>query len=125
MMGYFFMGKRCLILFLSYRCGTPFEVRDVTSFTPRIVPLEAQIETGAINTTKSMNRYRRERKRTLVVMQNHIADLNNQMKSKAASFKQSFDERCLREPEELRAKRFASLEFILRLKQTVVNTTAP
>eukprot|EP00171_Calliarthron_tuberculosum_P004914 IDg4914t1 len=74
-------GKRSLIIFTTYRCGTANDVRNVISFTLRTLPAQFSSETGQNFSDETRRNCMRLEKRVFDEIEGHISMMVSTMET--------------------------------------------
>ena len=83
------LGKRLLIMFITFRSGTTYEFTDVTCFTLRTMPAEWKQETGNTRTGENGSPRRTSRRHMYGKTQKKLQGLRQQMRDVAVVLKQN------------------------------------
>ena len=117
------MGKKCLIMFITFKCGTGREVRNITNFTLRTIPLKYRVESDDSGVFNSASCSISNKKRALEEMRKHISGLHEHVRAITEKMSGGIDERKSRDVAYARYKKMATMEVAPRMKGSVTDST--
>ena len=106
-------------MFKTYRCGTEHEVRDVTSYTLRLIPQELQVDIGLSRGSKDLNPREIDRKCSYSMLSRHQETMNNHVSTMTGVMTNRVHGNKEKGSAELRHKKMATLEVMIRMRSAV------
>lgn len=120
-------GKRSLIMFVTYRCGSPGEMEDVTKFTLRTLPSDIATETGVENGIRGAARTQSTSNRKSALLLNAMETLNENVAEFTSSMVSAIRTRAQvgDDDDDRRFKKIQRLELVLRAQSGLTAAAEP